>query len=104
MAPQAGICAREFRNSNVSATATTQVKGADIPLPAELTRSASGWKCNCGTCKDLLLECVCTHPRGALEVKRYMLELHSAGTPLEEIRQKVSERYGTIVAAQGLRP
>jgi hypothetical protein len=96
------LCAREFRGTTPATAAAA--KGPDVPLPPELVRLASGWKCNCGNCKDLLLDCVCAHPRGAIEVKRFMLDLHTAGISLEEIRQKVSEKYGTVVAAQALRP
>jgi len=100
------ILGREWHQSGgaVSTATPAMTTGADIPLPPELVRLASTWKCMCGSCKDRLLDCVCNQPRGALEVKRFMLDLSKAGTPLETIRQKVTERFGAGVTGQAQLP
>jgi hypothetical protein len=97
------ILGREFQPAGAGQRSAMPT-AADIPLPPDLVRLASTWKCPCGQCKDRLLDCVCSQSRGALEIKRFMLDLQKEGTLPEAIRQKVTERYGPGVTAQGAIP
>ncbi|TQV86176.1 hypothetical protein FKG94_01070 [Exilibacterium tricleocarpae] len=68
----------------------------NLNLPAELTQFMSGWGCPCG-CGDPLLECHCSEPNGAEEIRGYVKNLYDDDIPLEVIRDRVIKRYGASV-------
>ena len=74
---------------------------SSVAVPPELLSFLSGWNCPCGDCEDRLLECDCGMPRGATEVKQFVVDLHSEKVPLSEIREQVIERYGRSVIGGG---
>lgn len=90
------ILGREL-GPNVASAGLNVNRGPSISLPPDLVQLAAGWTARCGNGRGPLIECSCTVPQGGVEIKRYMLELYSAGTPLNVIRQKVTERFGAIV-------
>ena len=73
------------------------VAARPVNLPPELTQLMRTWMCPCGSCRDALLDCVCSDANGAREVTAYVRGLHADGVPLEEIRQRAIDRYGATV-------
>lgn len=69
---------------------------AGVALSPAGQRVASGLKCPCG-CPDLLLACGCANPRGAVEVKRRIMELLANGRSESEARIEVINRYGAAI-------
>ena len=51
--------------------------------------------CPCGTCRDDLNVCTCTHPHGATEVKLFIDQQVSQGTnTVQEVIDMVNQKYG----------
>ena len=68
-----------------------------IRLSPELSQFMAGWMCPCGSCEDLLVECPCDMPNGAHEVRTYVRQLNADGVTLDDIRNRVVDRYGSTV-------
>jgi hypothetical protein len=67
-----------------------------VRLSAAGERVASGLKCPCG-CPNLLLACGCSNPRGASEVKRYIMDTLAAGRSESDVRIELTNRYGAAI-------
>lgn len=68
-----------------------------IQSPAVLD-IAREFMCFCGTCTDRLFECDCEHPKGALEVKSFILQQIRGGHKKPHIVEMVANRFGSSKA------
>ena len=55
---------------------------------------AQEFTCFCGQCNDPLATCDCSHPDGALEVKRFIAQKLSEGHQKPHIIEMIKTRYG----------
>lgn len=78
----------------------THGEGGGVPLSDAGKRVATGLKCPCG-CPDLLISCGCANPRGAIEVKRTIMELLSNGRSETQARIELVNRYGAAIQRVG---
>ena len=70
--------------------------GPEITLSDAGRRVASGLSCPCG-CPDLLLTCNCQNPRGAAEVKTFIVQQLAAGRHEADVRMDLINRYGSAI-------
>jgi hypothetical protein len=74
--------------------------GGGVPLTEAGKRVATGLKCPCG-CPDLLLSCGCANVRGAIEVKRFIMEHLANGRTEPQARIELINRYGAAIQRPG---
>lgn len=71
---------------------------SSLQSPAVLEIAAE-FDCFCGSCEDRLDVCTCEHPRGALEVKGFILQKLQEGHHKPHIVEMVRENYGSGVSS-----
>lgn len=72
----------------------------DLQLASFTDRSViiSNFTCVCGKCTDLLRDCTCEHPGGAIEVKNYIdQKINQEKYTIENIIQLVDAKYGNTL-------
>ncbi len=52
--------------------------------------------CSCGNCRDTLAACVCSHPRGAREMKEFIRSRLGHGDSVDAVVQDTERRYGGV--------
>ena len=67
--------------------------GVSPQLQAQMTQVAQNFTCFCGDCNDNLAECACNMPKGATEVKRFILTGLQQGKTVEQMQQAVAVKY-----------
>lgn len=81
----------------------TQDRGPGYNVPVSIDASlerkvqlvASNFRCACGGCGELpLVACECDMPRGALEEKKFIREKLKEGFTVDQVIQRVEEKYG----------
>lgn len=66
-----------------------------VAAPATIDEIVKDFKCFCGQCEHMLVECTCEHKNGAVEVKAFVAQKLAEGHHAPHIREMVVSTFGS---------